>query len=614
MAQIFKNLVEGDSKGVKKDDFQRLRVQVGIARELAMDAERKKARLEKEAKMEEMKKEVQGSIDAAAEAAKATGELVDKVQAASKEVFGKAMKLDVEELGKEAEELDKLLEEAKTSIEKSKEIVTGLLEDVDEDIKAWMTQKAGEVKGRINIRTQRLGKLAGSPGKLRDIAKRKEIAEMEALEAKALSFLRYHQKETKLSRDELFKAVDANKDGKISEADFVKFFVTCKRPPKPQDPKAKADADADGEEELDTAPDDAGLQKVFKNLVDGDKDFLTKERFASVVRHLMKVATVSVLSKELKADSEAVRKLEAREVVEVLEGPIEDEASKTKRVKVTAMRDGAVGYVTLTGNGGTVFLRDGGRLFKEPAELHGAYQIPHRPTAAAVSPVDPRGCWVDELCRRLADAPARLVVLAGEAPDSEIQALRDAARQVGAHVASVSPLLGSGLPLEGGHATLTAEVTPEAVDARVASAVELWWLSSSDTVFSLGLLGGSPVGVLDAVEAPLSVGASVALPGRAVEAAAGVWHLWASIQDELDATMPLLVSDRCSWLLGASVGLAAQLRAEPALCRGFREEDGFCRTGYFAAEVVVSVLRPEPAMSKVDIGKEAVTAVVKDGA
>jgi len=231
-----------------------------------------------------------------------------------------------------------------------------------------MTQKAGEIKGRIHASDQRLGKVAGSPSKLRDIAKRKVIAEMEALEAKALSFLRYHQKEAKLSRDELFKAVDADQDGKISEAEFVKFFVTCKRPPKPQDPKAKADAD--GEEALDTAPDDEGLQKVFKHFVDEDgESFLTKKRFESVVRHLMKVVTVSVLSKELKTDSEAVRKLESREVVEVLEGPMEDEVSKMKRVKVIAMRDGAEGYVTLAGNGGTVFLRDGGRLFKVLREV-----------------------------------------------------------------------------------------------------------------------------------------------------------------------------------------------------------------------------------------------------
>jgi Ca2+-binding EF-hand superfamily protein len=361
MAQIFKSLVEGDAKGVKKDDFQSLRVQVGIQRELAKDAERKKARVEKEARVEEMKKEVQGDIDAAAKVAQAAGELVDKVQAASKEVFPKAVKMDIAEIAKEADELEKLLEEAQGSMAKAKEALAGLLADVDEDIKPWMTLKQSEIRIKVTGFEQRLGKVTTSPSKLRDIATRKETAEMEALEAKALSFLRYHQKESKLSKDALFKAIDANKDGKISEAEFVKFFAVCKRPPRPKDPKAEGE----GEEELETAPENEDLQKVFKSF-DGDKEgFLTKEVFASVVRHLMKVMTVSaVLSKELKMDSEAVRKLDSREVVEVLEGPFEDEESKTKRVKVVALRDGLDGYVTVSGNGGTVFLRDGGRFFK----------------------------------------------------------------------------------------------------------------------------------------------------------------------------------------------------------------------------------------------------------
>merc|ERR1719221_1247960 len=105
-----------------------------------------------------------------------------------------------------------------------------------------MTLKATEIKVKVNGLENRLGKVTTSPGKLRDIATRKETAEMEALEAKALSFLRYHRKENNLSKDELFKAVDANKD-----------------------PKAKADADGEGEEELDTAPEKGDLQKVFKS-------------------------------------------------------------------------------------------------------------------------------------------------------------------------------------------------------------------------------------------------------------------------------------------------------------------------------------------------------------
>jgi len=205
--------------------------------------------------------------------------------------------------------------------------------------------------------------LANNPARLRDMAKKKEIAELEALETKALNILRYHQKESILSKDQLFMAIDTNKDKKISEAEFVKFFGKCKRPPKPK-AKAKVEDEAEDDDGLETAPDDEGLRKVFKSL-DGDgKGFLTNDRFAFVVRHLMKAVQASVLSKELKMDSEAVRKLERGEIVEVIEGPLEDEESKTKRVKVIAMRDSAEGYVTVVGNSGALFLRDGGRIFK----------------------------------------------------------------------------------------------------------------------------------------------------------------------------------------------------------------------------------------------------------
>jgi len=269
-----------------------------------------------------------------------------------------------------------------------------------------MTLKMTEIKVRVSSFESKLGKLAGNPVRLRDMAKKKEISELEALETKALNFLRYHQKESILSKDQLFMALDANKDKKISEAEFVKFFGVCKRPPKAKakadgDAKAKAkakaedEAEAEGDDGLETAPEDEGLRKVFKSL-DGDgKGFLTNERFAFVVRHLMKTVQASILSKELKTDSEAVRKLERGEIVEVLEGPLEDEESKTKRVKVSAMRDKAEGYVTVVGNSGALFLRDGGRIFKvlretlmtDDFELEEApKEKPTEPAPAAAAP------------------------------------------------------------------------------------------------------------------------------------------------------------------------------------------------------------------------------------
>merc|ERR1712137_657253 len=60
--------------------------------------------------------------------------------------------------------------------------------------------------------------------------------------------------------------------------------------------------------------------------------------------------------------SESLRKLEKGEVIEVIEGPTEE--GESRRVKAIAMKDDLEGYITVSGNGGTTFLQEGGRLFK----------------------------------------------------------------------------------------------------------------------------------------------------------------------------------------------------------------------------------------------------------
>ncbi|CAJ1337100.1 unnamed protein product [Effrenium voratum] len=61
--KIMTLLVPAGAKGVKKDDFQRVKVQVGIAREQKIDLERKKKREQRELEIEEMKEKMKGSIE-----------------------------------------------------------------------------------------------------------------------------------------------------------------------------------------------------------------------------------------------------------------------------------------------------------------------------------------------------------------------------------------------------------------------------------------------------------------------------------------------------------------------------------------------------------------------
>jgi len=51
-------------------------------------------------------------------------------------------------------------------------------------------------------------------------------------------------------------------------------------------------------------------------------------------------------------------------VVDVLEGPVEDETAGVMRVRCVAKKDGVEGWATLKGNQGTLYLKDGGEFFK----------------------------------------------------------------------------------------------------------------------------------------------------------------------------------------------------------------------------------------------------------
>merc|ERR1740129_1744679 len=61
---------------------------------------------------------------------------------------------------------------------------------------------------------------------------------------------------------------------------------------------------------------------------------------------------------------DVLRRLAPKEVVEVLQGPLKEEASGVKRIQARAFKDGATGWVTVEGSSGSAFLREGGHAFK----------------------------------------------------------------------------------------------------------------------------------------------------------------------------------------------------------------------------------------------------------
>jgi len=62
--------------------------------------------------------------------------------------------------------------------------------------------------------------------------------------------------------------------------------------------------------------------------------------------------------------SQQLRRMEIGEVMEVQEGPRIDPSVGVYRVNGQALKDGIVGWVTITGNQGITFLMPGGHTFK----------------------------------------------------------------------------------------------------------------------------------------------------------------------------------------------------------------------------------------------------------
>merc|ERR1719480_12635 len=102
---------------------------------------------------------------------------------------------------------------------------------------------------------------------------------------------------------------------------------------------------------------DEVLQLCFKRMDGKGTGELTQEEFLEqfLNRFICTARTVMTETLEVKG-AKTLRKLEVSEVVEALGEPEKDEGPGLLRVRARAVRDDKEGFVTISGNQGTVFL------------------------------------------------------------------------------------------------------------------------------------------------------------------------------------------------------------------------------------------------------------------
>jgi len=139
-------------------------------------------------------------------------------------------------------------------------------------------------------------------------------------------------------------------------------------------PKKKEEA-VEKTEKIELSQDE--LKKVFE-YVDEDADgFLSKERFLMLAKRYMKVVKETAMTSQMTvAGSKALRKLEIKEIVEVLKPPMREGAMTVSRILCKTQKDDLEGWVSVAGNKGTVFLEDVAFVFKvvKPVALTDSFE------------------------------------------------------------------------------------------------------------------------------------------------------------------------------------------------------------------------------------------------
>lgn len=353
---IFSNLVPKGQKGVQKDDFQKLKVQIGVARERSIDAERRKRREARDKEIEDLKTELKTKVEEVAKGVAETEELTSKIKESTQALKPKAG----EEPVKATETLAKL-EESEEQVKVTKEQISSLRtaislvkKDVDKDVTSWLNNELKPLGGKLKTLDRLLGQSSSFCKRARFTVDKRARAEVEKTQKKALAILRDYQIAKGLTSDALFEEVSSPSEGEarvVQESDLLEFFAK------------RGKAAGDGDTNKMPAPDD--LHRLFSLWDEAGDGALSCERLAELLRKLMKVVKKTVLTDGVSIkESKVVRKLEEKEVVEVLGAPVAEAEVDVMRIKARAMDDGAEGWVTISGNQGTTYLQEGGGVFK----------------------------------------------------------------------------------------------------------------------------------------------------------------------------------------------------------------------------------------------------------
>jgi len=324
--------LSGGKKGVPKELFQRVKVAVGIAREEETSRIRRKEAEELRLALEAKRKALEADVAKVAEALAAVEPAFAKAEETAKpEQLSKAY-LSAAEPAPDRAAVEAVMEAASSALNTARSELsavraqaTALGSEVDEGLKNFIQLEVRKLDLKVMAFDARLVPVGSALERGRLFLEQQDAVEVRQLQVEVGKQLR----SKKLTPEELFTAADKDADGVVNLAEF------------------KALLEGSGIS-------DDRLGKFFKHT---DAGGLNKVSLQLLSKSYYSVSSNTVITKEAVSEEEGtIRRLDLKEVLEVLEGPVEADAAGVVRARCRCLRDGTEGWVAVAGNAGTVYL------------------------------------------------------------------------------------------------------------------------------------------------------------------------------------------------------------------------------------------------------------------